>query len=214
MRVLVLGAGSVGSLFGGLLARAHEVVLVGRGPEMEKVREGGLRIESEVGTVVARPGACDRIPPGRFELAAIAVKAYDLHTACAALAGSGASADRILCLQNGIGNEEILRAHFPAESIVRGLVYHGVMRASPARYVWYGRGSTLIGRPLALAPHERDPEMEALAALFTDSGFPARATVEIGREIWKKLAVNAAINPVGAITGLPNGALVRSSFLL
>lgn len=215
MRVLVFGAGAIGSLFGGLLSRAHEVTLVGRPPHLDAIRANGLRIESEAESLLVRPETAERVPAGSFDLVAIAVKTYDLHDACASLAASGVSPRWILCLQNGIGNEEILRAHFPDEEIVRGLVYHGVSIESPGRIVWFGRGNTLIGRPLVPAhDREADLEIEDLADVLSASGFPARRAEEIGREIWKKLAVNAAINPLGAITGLPNGALVRSSFLL
>ncbi len=215
MRVLVFGAGAIGSLFGGLLSRAHEVTLVGRPPHLDAIRANGLRIESDAESFLVRPETAARVPSGSFDLAAIAVKTYDLHDACAALAASGASFRWILCLQNGIGNEEILRAHFPDETIVRGLVYNGVSIESPGRIVWFGHGSTWIGRPLVPAQDgEADLEIEDLASALSAGGFPARRAEEIGREIWKKLAVNAAINPLGAITGLPNGALVRSSFLL
>ncbi|MFH1679636.1 MAG: ketopantoate reductase family protein [Candidatus Eisenbacteria bacterium] len=215
MRVLVLGAGAIGSLFGGLLSRAHEVTLVGRPSHARAVRENGLRIVSETETVHVRPEATDRLPSGPRDLVAIAVKAYDLHEACAALSAAGVSSRWILCLQNGIGNEEILGAHFPPEKIVRGLVYNGVSLSGPGRVLWYGRGNTLIGRPLLPAGEgETDGEIEEVARVFTAGGFPTRAAEKIGREIWKKLAVNAAINPLGAITGLENGALVRSPFLL
>jgi 2-dehydropantoate 2-reductase len=137
-----------------------------------------------------------------------------LHEVCAELAASASAPRLVLCLQNGIGNEEILRAHFPPESIVRGLVYHAVTREGPGRVFWFGRGSTVIGRPFVGTRGEPDAEAEALAALLTESGFDTRASRDIRREVWKKLAVNAAINPLGAITGLTNGALVRSPLLV
>jgi 2-dehydropantoate 2-reductase len=214
MRILVIGAGAMGSLFGGLLSRKHEVTLVARSGRAAAIRAEGYRIETGEDSLLVRPNAAERIPAGSFDVAAFAVKAYDLHAACAEYVSAGPEARWVLCLQNGIGNEEILRARFNPERIVRGLVYHGVSGRAPGRVLWYGRGYTLIGRPLAKGAKGNDPEIEGLAREFSEAGFPVRPAADIRAEIWKKLAVNAAINPLGAVTGLPNGALVRSPFLL
>lgn len=213
MRILVHGAGAIGSLFGGLLSRMHEVTLVGRRPHVEAIERDGLVVVSDGVEETFRPRGAERIPSGgSWNLAVIAVKAFDLDEAGRAIAGLPAAPDSVLLLQNGIGNEEILRAHVPAEKIVRAVVYHGVTASGPGRLDWFGRGVTLLGRPFAAT--ERDPSLEEYARTFTEAGFPARVPKDMEREIWRKLAVNAALNPLGAVTGLPNGDLVRSPFLL
>lgn len=214
MNILVFGAGAMGSLFGGLLARDHNVTLVGREEHVRAIAGNGLRVDTEEGSFVTRPEAVTSLPDrSGWDVAAIAVKAYDLAAACDAVASLDRPPRWVLCLQNGYGNEEIVRDRFDVKQIVRGLVYHGACLPQAGRVVWFGRGVMRIGRPLCdrSAP---DGELERLALAFTEAGFPTEVTTEVDQEIWKKLAINAAINPLGAITGLPNGELVRSPLLL
>ncbi|MFH1278339.1 MAG: 2-dehydropantoate 2-reductase [Candidatus Eisenbacteria bacterium] len=213
VKILVYGAGAIGSLFGGLLSRSHDVTLVGRRPHVEAITREGLVVASESGEETYHPRVSERIPSGRsWDLVAVAVKVFDLEEAGLTLAGLDPAPESVLLLQNGIGNEEVLRAHVPAEKIVRAVVYHGVSVANPGRLLWFGRGMTLLGRPLVAGP--AGPRTEGYARSFTDSGFPSRIAEDMEREIWRKLAVNAGINPLGAITGLANGELLRSPFLL
>jgi len=80
VRILVFGAGSLGSLVGGLLARAHEVTLVGRDPHVSAVRTGGLELTGEV-SVTVRPRAATAVPDDSFDLALVTTKAYDTPAA-------------------------------------------------------------------------------------------------------------------------------------
>jgi 2-dehydropantoate 2-reductase len=214
MRILVFGAGAIGTLFGGLLSRSHSVVLLGREAPMKRVARDGVRIESEGETVRGQPETCSALSPEEMvDVVAITVKAFDLEEACQEIARLRHPPRWVLCLQNGIGNEEILRSHFPPETIVRGLVYNGAFLCGGGVVLWTGKGPTFIGRPLLPTRGEGDGELEALAQTMTESGFPAKVAHDVQKEIWRKLVVNAALNPLGAITGLPNGAIPRSSML-
>lgn len=214
MKMLVFGAGAVGSLCGGLLAASHDVTLVGPPEHMAAVRRRGLRIDTDGESRVARPRTSTSIPPGGgWEIAVIAVKTYHLAEACRQIAGLDRAPRYVVCLQNGLGNETILARHFAPRSIVRAIVYEGATLIEPGHIARFGPGLTWIGTPLA---RPGDAEAEALGRLadsWTTAGFPTRFTGEIALEIWRKLIVNASINPLGAVTGLPNGGLVRSPYL-
>ncbi len=99
MEVLVYGAGALGSLVGGLLARTHDVTLVGRDPHMREIREDGLRIDGEVDARVA-PRALTDATHRRADLALVTTKAYDTDAAARALATG--EYDAVCSLQNGL----------------------------------------------------------------------------------------------------------------
>lgn len=214
MRIAIIGAGAVGSLFGASLAAVgHSVVLVGRSALVAAVRERGLRVidrTEEVYRVDARS-----TPPGgteRPEVALLAVKAFDLAAALEALARADPDPLPVLLLQNGLGiertaEEALAKAGWaaPADWTVRAvhtvagtLVEPGVVRRA-------GLGEVLLARPTNTRANR--PTLELFERLLRGAGLTVRTVDDLDREIWRKALVNAAINPVTALRGLPNGAL-------
>ncbi len=214
MKILVLGAGAVGSLYGGLLSSSNEVTLVGRSPNMDAINRGGLQIDTGEVRRIFHPRTATSIPEGEeWQIAAIAVKTYHLEEAARLTAAIDPPPAHIVCLQNGLGNEAMLAKYLPRDRIIRAIVYEGASMIEPGRLARFGPGITWIGTPLARsAPADRDA-LSTLADSWSSAGFPTKFTDDIILEIWRKLIVNASINPLGAITGLPNGGLVRSPYL-
>lgn len=200
MRVLVFGAGALGSLLGGLLAGRHDVALVGRDPHVSAVRTDGLRVEGELATT-ADPAAATTVPDGSFDLALVTVKSYDTDSAAAALADR--DVDAVCSLQNGLGNEARLAAALPCP-VLAGTCTYGARLLEPGRVACTGVGE------LAVGPREGGPSPVADAAggAFADAGVAATVAADMPRRLWTKLAVNAGINATTALAGLPNGALV------
>ena len=105
MRVVVIGAGGIGGLYGGLLARAgHTVGFLARGKHLEAIRERGLEVRSaDFGTFVVRaPASADPADLGQADLVLFAVKTYDLDRAAHVskqFLGPDAS---LLTFQNGL----------------------------------------------------------------------------------------------------------------
>jgi 2-dehydropantoate 2-reductase len=134
MKILVIGAGAIGSLVGGKLALAGEAVtLAGRPRFAAAVRERGLRLLDEKGeqsitTIVAAASIAEAvaIQPEPFDLAIFTVKSYDTAIALAELAAACDAQDRpvrsLLSVQNGVGNEEALAATFPATPVIAGSI--------------------------------------------------------------------------------------------
>ena len=187
MKIVVFGAGSLGSLVGGLLAREHAVTLVGRDPHVSTVRESGLQVGGEFDFRV-HPDATTDSTDLDADLAVVAVKAFDTEAAA------------VLSLQNGMGNEETLATHLDAPVIAGTVTYGAVLRESG--YV----ECTGIGE-LVLGPRDggTSPTASAVGEVF-DAQFETTVADDMPRRLWEKLAVNAAINPVTALAGLANGA--------
>ena len=201
MDIVVVGAGSLGSLVGGLLARAHDVTLVGRDPHVGTVSEDGLSV---VGTEQFRvhPGAQTTVPR-RADLALVTVKAYDTAAVGADLADC--ALDACLSLQNGMGNEERLAAELDCP-VLAGTCSYGARLREPGTVAFTGRGEVVLG--------DRNGGRSAVAddvgTAFRAAGIETTVATDMPTRLWEKLAVNAGINAVTALARVENGALADS----
>lgn len=200
MEIQVFGAGSLGSLLGVLLADAgHDVRLVGRARHVEAVRRDGLRVTGDT-DLVAEPSA-DTEPTESY-LTLVTVKSYDTPEAADALHGMQ---EVVVSLQNGMGNEEVLDDVLDCE-VLAGTTTYGASLDSLGVVEHSGGGEVVVGSPDGGADRATTEVADAL-----DEGLDARASEEMPRELWTKLAVNAGINPVTALTRLTNGEAVESA---
>ena len=197
MEVRVYGAGALGSLIGGLLARAHDVTLVGRDPHMRRVREDGLRIEGEADARV-HPRALTDGTHRAADLAIVTTKAYDTDAAARALATGEYGA--VCSLQNGLTEERLVAALEP--TVLAGTASYGALLAEPGRVTCTGVGEVVVG---SLAGG-RDPLAERVGAAFDDAGIETTVAADMPRRRYEKLAVNAGINGPSALARLSNGA--------
>lgn len=201
MHVVVFGAGSLGSLIGGLLAEVHEVTLVGRPPHVEAVREGGLRIVGRLDRTV-HPEAVTTLEATPADLALVTVKAYDTPVAAESLARGDLGT--ALSLQNGMENEATLAAALDCP-VLAGTTTFGARLREPGVVECTGVGSVTLG------PRPGDPDdwgtAEVVGRALRKAAFDVRLAADMAPHRWEKLAVNAGINPVTALARVDNGAL-------
>lgn len=210
-RVLVAGAGAVGSVVGGLLAAAgHRVTLLGRAAHLDAVRAAGLVIEGLWGEhrvadleLATAPGEIR----GAYDAILLTVKSYDTADMLAAVAPSVAEDGCVVSLQNGLGNVEQVVAAVGVDRALGGRVIFGaVVRAPGVVRV------TVCADPVALgAAVAGTPAAEASARVWSErfaaAGIPTEYTHDVQAHLWTKMVYNAALNPLGALLGLPYGAL-------
>ncbi len=200
----------MGCLFGAHLSPHADVTLVGQWPEqLEALRRGPLRIgsggEDEERVMLRATGDVDTVGP--VDVALIVTKAPKT-----AAAGDGAArvlkADGVaITLQNGVGNLEILADKVGAGRAALGVTTVGAAMDGPGRLRCGGSGLTI----LATRP-EIDPAVRALAALMVQGGLAVEVAEDVAAQVWGKLAINAAINPLTALLRVPNGALLESEW--
>ncbi|ELZ57566.1 MULTISPECIES: ketopantoate reductase family protein [unclassified Haloferax] len=198
MRILVFGAGSLGTLVGGLLASVHDVTLVARDPYAARVSAAGLDIVGAESAHIS-PAATTTETGHDADLALVTVKSFD--TAAAADALADCDVDAVLSLQNGL-TEEALVSRLDAP-VLAGTATYGARLVEPGRVECTGVGRVVLGA----LDGGSDPLAERVGKAFRDAGLNTLVATDMPRRRWEKLAVNAGINAVTALSRVENGAL-------
>jgi 2-dehydropantoate 2-reductase len=206
MRIAVVGAGAMGSIFGAALARGgNEVTLVDVAePLVEKVNTEGITIvRGDDHTTTRVPATSDASSVGVVDAVVFFVKCY--HTASAAdLARPLVGPETVVAsLQNGWGNGDVLASAFPPEQVVVGVTYNSGLIVEPGVVLHPADQPTFVGTFV-----DGDTgRAELLAEALERAGLATAVTSPVRPEIWKKLILNAATLPPAALTGMNAGAL-------
>ena len=202
MRVGIVGAGALGTLFGARLAEDNDVVLMERKPEIvDAISREGTRADGRHSS--ARASGTARALFG-VEVLFVFVRATDTLRALRPFASELSPSTAIVSLQNGLGNEEAIKTALGSTiSLVVGATTEQALTVGPGHVRRIGEGTTVLGSAGA------SPEaVNRVVRLLADAGFRANAAYDIRPHLWGKLVANAAINPVAALLGRPNGIVL------
>jgi 2-dehydropantoate 2-reductase len=211
--IAVVGAGALGSYFGGLLARAgRKVTLIGRASHVHAINRDGLllqRLDAEERIAVS--ATTDMAAVRGAPLILFCVKSLDTETTAAAMAPHLAREAVILSLQNGVDNPERIGRHAGNE-VIPVLVYAGANIPAPGTVRHTGGGDIIIGRlKTCHGGGEADRRLlDAIAALFTSAGVTVRISDDIETDLWTKLVVNCAYNAISALGDAPYSRMVAT----
>ncbi|HEV7369877.1 2-dehydropantoate 2-reductase [Arenibaculum sp.] len=231
-RIGVVGAGAIGGYLAARFALAgHEVAIVARGAHLDAVRRDGLRLRTREGERTARVLATDRAAGlGPCDVVFLTVKAHGIEALADAVAGLARPGVPLVPVLNGIpwwyfqgldgpfrdrpvravDPEGRLLARFGASTLVGGVAHTAATLEGPGIVRLTTDGDFLFG-----AADPRDDAAARLVAQAAEAaGLRARASEAIRRDIWVKLAGNAAFNPVSALTGARFGEICASEPLL
>lgn len=203
----ILGAGAIGGLFAARLALAGQPlqVLTRDAAAAAALDAQGLTLEDAAGTHHVRVAAAAVTAPGPLiRRLLICTKAPQTLAALAPLRARLNADSRIVLLQNGMGGAERIHAAHPQPRLLLATTTLGAYRRGPWQVVHAGLGETALGDgPLPLPAAER----EELLASLARSGLPLCWDDDIRTRLWRKLAINCAINPATALLDCANGAL-------
>ena len=208
MKIVIVGAGSMGSLIAAYLLKSKEEIwILDKNKERaDRIREEGMSVEGVSGNwkaavrITTEPSEIQNA-----DLIIICVKSYHTKEAilnARALIGENT---QILTLQNGLGNIEILSEVVGSEKVIGGVTNLGATLLEAGKVRHAGRGETVIGRIDGKIP----VEMRSIREIFNKVGLETRISRDVKALIWSKLIINVGINALTAITRLNNGKLTE-----
>jgi len=206
MKTVIIGAGAMGSLFGGLLSEAGaDVWLLDVWEEhVQTLNREGLSIEWQGHSRrISVKATTDPDEPGQADLVILFVKS--LQTPVAAKTAAALLSDQgiTLTLQNGMGNADILAGAVSGRPVLAGTTAHGATMLGPGTIRHAGKATTYIG-----GWHGTDHSQASRVADFLSSNsIQTEAVKDIQPIVWHKLLVNIGINAITALTGIKNGQL-------
>ncbi|MFZ1975239.1 MAG: 2-dehydropantoate 2-reductase [Candidatus Acidiferrales bacterium] len=215
-RVAVMGAGAVGSYFGGMLARAGvPVVMIGRPAHVEAIRRDKLFMDTlTFQERVAVEASTDPAAVAGADVVLFCVKGQDNEKSSQAIAPHLAPGAIVVSLQNGVDNVETIQAASGIDALP-AVVYIAAELPEPGRVKHLGRGELAIGELTSGAssssPSSHSLRAEKIAALFTSAGVRCRISDYIEADIWAKFILNCAGNAVAAIAQCSYAEAVKNS---
>ncbi|MGH7781247.1 MAG: ketopantoate reductase family protein [Candidatus Binataceae bacterium] len=220
-RILIAGAGAIGSVVGAHLHQAgHRVTMLGRPAHLAAIARDGLHVTGLLGesrvrglTLAADPAELG----GRYDLILCTVKPYDTASIADAISDRLDRDGIIVSMQNGLGNIEALAERFSISRVLGARVIFGAEIPHPgAAHV------TVFADPVAIGPDPKqhrelaaalETRAHEIAATLGAAGVPALGYADIMPIIWTKLVYNAALNPLGALFETSYGALAADTDL-
>ncbi len=200
--IIILGAGGIGSAFGAALSRNCDVTLIGTKDHVEAIRAKGLLVSGDInGTFHLKADTEIRSIP-EHTLIILTTKVQDSAEAIRKIKDLLKEDTVILILQNGLGNEDLVKHATGMEiKVLRGVLKVAAEILEPG-IIRFWSGETIIGQ---------DETAEEIVEILNDSGLDASLSENIDQEVWSKLVVNCVVNPLTAILQVTDRAIIVDS---
>lgn len=199
MKIIILGAGAIGSLFGAKLSELNDVTLIARKEHADAINKNGLKIiglENQEYSVKAA-AKIEKIEKNALIL--LTTKVQDSEKAVKPLKNLIRSDTIILCLQNGLYSENIVKNIVGNKCLVlRAITNFGAIFLKPGVVDYKNYSYTSI---------EKSPKSEKIAENFLKCGLNGHVSDSIKHDMWKKLVFNCVLNPVTAILRIKNNGI-------
>jgi 2-dehydropantoate 2-reductase len=233
MKILIYGAGAIGSNLGGLLTQGgQDVTLLARGAQLAALKDQGLVIERE-----GIPDQHHRVkvispaePSGQFDLIFVCLKAMQLENSAADMVSRLTPDGALVMIQNGLpwwyfdgissefsgvsiqclDQKGMLKKYLPIERIIGAVIYMPIVQIAPGRIFW----SNAVAPKLVIGEvkHEITPRVRAIESLMSQVGLATVVTDNIRSFKWQKLLVNMVWNSLCAITQSSPGYIAANAY--
>lgn len=210
MKIAVLGAGAMGSIYGGHLSINNDVYMIDKKEELvEKISADGLKLYENDKDVIYHPKALlSSEGIGEVDLVIIFVKA--LYSRAALMENKAIIGDNtyVLTLQNGAGHEDIIEEFVPKERIIIGttedngaILDNGYVRRG-------GKGKTNIG----MLVEDKNGMLDKVKECFDGCGFDTHIYSNIQQLIWDKLFTNVSLSALTGVLQVPIGFIAEDEY--
>lgn len=221
MKIGIIGIGSIGGLIAGLIASKdeHELILYTNSniQKLELITNGltinipernkKIIIDQEKFTINSNDDEINSKWKKSCDLILICTKSFSTLNASKIAKNLISKNGSCISIQNGIGNENIISSILGFEPVLGGIITHGANKKDSTTINWAGQGEIIIGKmPLTKISNE---VIDEITELLNDVGLNASNVQDIRLNLWSKLAINAAVNPLAAICGVKNGELLN-----
>ena len=186
MRTVIVGAGGLGSVVGGYLAKAgYPVTLIARPAHVKAIRDSGLEIKAVDGRHLIREVQATDNPKTvtAADLLILTVKTYDTEEALKGVAHLSGRVRCALSLQNGVLKDRALGAVFGPESVIGAATMIGATLTGPGKVHYTAPSTTYAGK---FDRRETD-RVTAVAEMFDKAGLRVQAAADIRSVTWCKL---------------------------
>jgi 2-dehydropantoate 2-reductase len=210
--VTVIGAGAVGSYFGGLLARARcDVTLVARQDHVKAIQENGLYMECQsFQERVSVKTSTEYQAIKNADLVLFCVKSPDTESVAIEIQPYLSKDTIILSLQNGVDNCERLKTVL-INPVYPAVVYVATGMVGPGHVKHFGRGELVIGE---LESGEVSPDqLNMLQEYFNEGNVPCSISKNIKHDMWLKFLVNCSYNAISGIGQIEYGQMIQSTHI-
>lgn len=210
MKIVVIGAGAMGSIYGGHLSSNNEVYLVDTNQAVvDQINKDGLKIDEDGVTNVYHPTAVTTTAGiEHVDLVILFVKAIFSRSALEGNRNLIGPDTRLLTLQNGAGHEDLLKEFVPVEHVVIGTTEDNGAVLAPGHVRRGGVGRTNVG----LLTEDGDGFLPKLKESFDSCGFQVKIHENIQQLIWDKLFTNVSLSAVTGILQVDMGYIASNEY--
>ena len=213
MKIVLIGPGAMGLLFGGKLAACSDVSLIGSNEvNVREINERGVTIKRE-GTSVTRriPAYMTGTCKVTADLVILLNKAYQIREALRENRDVIGPDTMLLTLQNGMGHERVMREFADSAHVLIGTTKQGSYRESASVIINTGLGEIVFGDVAAEGEKKPDrAKTEKIRSVFETAGFPCIISDNIRFEVWNKLMINASSSALSGVLGVPQGYVAEN----
>lgn len=204
MSIAIMGAGAIGSVIGGMLARqGYRVTLVGRKSHMDAISQSGLHISGIWGEHTVLNLDAVTSPPYKYmDIVFLTVKSFDTATSARDALSMVGPDTMVVSMQNGLGNVETLAGIAGRDRTIGAMAIFGAIIPEPGTVeVTAIASETLVGE----MDGPPTPRVEAIARMLDDAGIPTKTSANTMQDIWHKALYSIALNPLSALLEVPYG---------
>ena len=209
MKIVVLGSGAMGSLFGGYLSKHNDVWMVDIDQnKVNVINEKGVKVTEPEGIKTFYPKAVtDTSELPKMDLIIIFVKAMFSESALSSNFHLIGENTYLMTLQNGVGHEAVLSKFTDKKNVVIGSTQHNSSLIAPGEIHHGGGGITSIG-----LLEGNSKELSGIAGIFSKCGFKTITSQNVQQQIWSKLMLNTSVSSLTAVLQVKLGFILEDKY--